>query len=113
MAVYTIPLEDAAELGAFTFTVDLDGVDFQFAFQFCSREEFWYFDLQSPDGSTLRAGIKVVSNFPLLRLYRDVVSRPAGEVMSINTLLNPTDPGLSDLDVSSVFGYLDQSELTG
>lgn len=111
MATWTIQLTNAAALGAFTLTVDLDGVDFQLQFQFNSREGFWYFDLLDTTQTILRSGVKVVSNYPILRLYRDVESRPAGELMSFDTRLTPADPGLDDLDVNSIFGYADADDL--
>lgn len=112
MSSYTIPLDNASELGAFVFTVDLDGVDFRLAFQFNSREGFWYFDLLDIEGNDLRSGIKVVSNFPLLRLFRSLV-RPAGELYSYDTRQTPSDPGLEDLNVTSIFGYIDEEEIAG
>jgi len=107
MTTYTIPLTDAAELGAFTFSVDMDGSDFQLNFQFNSREQFWYFDLLNAEGTVLRSGIKVVSNYPLLRLFKER-TRPLGELISYDTRWSPTDPGLEDLNVTSIFGYLDE-----
>lgn len=110
MAVYTIPLDNPAELGAFGFSVDLDGVDFRLDFQFNSREGFWYFDLLDTEGTILRSGIKVVSNYWLLRLF-SARTRPLGELISIDTRLEPTDPGLEDLNVTSFFGYIDQESI--
>jgi hypothetical protein len=111
MATWTIPLTNAAALGAFNLTVDLDGVDYQLRFQYNSREGFWYFDLLDSAQNVLRSGIKVVSNFPMLIRYRDLEARPAGELISFDTRLEPLDPGLEDLDLSSVFGYADADDL--
>ncbi len=106
MPVYTISLDNAAELGAFRFSADFDGTDFRLHFQHNSREDAWYFDLLDLDGDPLRSGIKVVSNFPLIRLFVEH-SRPAGELLSLDTRNTPADPGLADLNVSSIFGYAD------
>ncbi|GAH17648.1 unnamed protein product, partial [marine sediment metagenome] len=76
MPVTIIPILDAGTVGAFSFTVDLEGVDFQFDFQYNDRESAWYFDLLDADANMLRAGIKCVINFPLLRLYQGL-ERPA------------------------------------
>ncbi len=111
MPTWTIPLTNAATLGAFILRVDLDGIDYQLQFQFNSREGFWYYNLLDAERNILRAGIKVVSNFPMLRLYRDVENRPAGELISIDTRISPQDPGLADLNVSSIFSYADADEL--
>ncbi len=110
MTSYTIPLEQAAELGAFNITVDLDGVDFQLHFQYNSREGFWYFDLLDTGGVPLRSGIKVVSNWPMLRLMKQL-TRPAGELVSYDTRGEPSDPDLEGLNVTSIFGYVDESSL--
>ena len=110
MANYTIPLDDAAELGAFNFSVDLDGTDFQLNFQYNSREGFWYFDLLDTEGTMLRSGIKVVSNYLLLRLFK-ARTRPAGELISYDTRLQPTDPDLEGLNATSIFGYIDEETI--
>jgi hypothetical protein len=110
MSIYTINLDKAAELGAFNYIVDLDGTDFRLDFQFNSREGFWYFNLLDIDGNIIRSSLKVVSNFPLLRLFVDR-TRPLGELISIDTRYYPSDPGLEDLNVTSVFGYADEESV--
>ena len=110
MAVYTISLDGAAELGAFAFIADLDGTDYRLRFQLNSREGFWYFDLLDLDGNQLRSGIKVVSNYPMLRLFM-AIARPRGELLSIDTRPEPTDPGREALNVTSVFAYMDIAEI--
>jgi len=111
MTTYTIPFTYPDQRGAFVMTVNLDGVDFRLSFQYNSREGFWYFDLLDSSENVLRAGIKVVSNFPLLLRFRDVETRPEGELVSIDTRREPEDPGLSDLQVTSVFSYVDADEI--
>lgn len=106
MSSFYIPLENATSLGAFTLVVDLDGTDYRFSFQFNQREGAWYFDILTIDGYAIRSGVKVVSNFPLLRLVRDLV-RPPGELVAIDTRLSPSDPALEDLDINSLLSYLD------
>lgn len=110
MTSYTIPLEDAARLGAFSCSVDLDGTNFRLNFQFNSREKFWYFNLLDMGGTVLRSGVKIVSNYMLLRLFR-ARTRPLGELMSVDSRDQPGDPGLADLNVSSIFGYTDEETI--
>jgi len=104
MATLIIPLEDAADLGNFSITVDLDGVDYQFDFAYNGREDAWYFDLLDVVGNYLRSGVKVVANWPLLWRYVSE-DRPAGEIVSLDTRDTPLDPALADLGLNVLFGY--------
>jgi hypothetical protein len=104
MATTIIPIEDAENLGQFLFTVDLDGTNFQFDMRYNQREDFWYLNISDIDGNLLRSGIKVVSNWPLIRLLRST-PRPNGEIITIDTRYAPLDPGLADLGVDVLFGY--------
>ena len=104
MAEYQIPIENAGELGAFFFSVDLSGVTYQFNFQFNSREGFWYFDLLDVDGNMLRSGVKCVVNFPLLLRWVEA-ERPEGYILVLDTREDSADPGLADLGVSGQLFY--------
>ena len=110
MALEIIPIQDAGDLGAFFFTVDLDGVTFQALFQFNSREGFWYFDLQDLEGNVIRSSVKAIINWPVIRL--DVSQlRPAGELVFVDTRSERTDPGLADLGETALFSYLPEADL--
>jgi len=113
MSVRIIPLENAKNEGNFTVAIDMDGEDFQLHFQLNDREDFWYFDLLDVDGNQLRSGIKAVSNFPLLRLmvHNSTPARPAGEIMCIDTLDNPTDSGVEDFGISAEMAYIQEVSL--
>lgn len=110
MSVYTIPLGDAATDGNLDLTVDLDGSDYKLAFQYNSREGFWYYSLLDSAGNPLRSGKKVVAALPLLRTMVQR-TRPPGELMCFDTRSEPDDPGLEDLNVNAEFGYVDQEEI--
>ncbi len=108
MSAFLIPIENAAEDGAFFFRVDLDGVDYQISFQYNTREGFWYFDLLDADGEIIRSGIKCVGNWPLL--YRMVdQGRPPGELLTLDTRPTPVDPTLESLGLDASLIY-DQYE---
>lgn len=110
MGTWTIPMEDAGDLGAFYFTATLDGTDYEFQFQYNAREGAWYFDLLDLEGNYIRAGLKVVINWPLL-LRCQLSSRPPGELSCMETLAEPTDPTLEDLGTVDLFTYTDQDSL--
>jgi len=110
MALEIIPIENAGEAGAFYFTVDLDGVTYALAFQYNSREGYWYFDIQDIEGNLVRSSVKAVINWPVLRL--DVSQlRPAGELLFVDTRTERSDPGLDDLGETAVLGYLPEADL--
>lgn len=106
MNFYVIPMEDAPELGAFYLNVELSGSTYQLNFQYNSREGFWYFDLLDVDGNYIRSGIKIVSNYPLIRLAM-MQGRPLGELIAIDTRSIKADPTLEDLGNAVVFGYVE------
>jgi len=108
--ISSIEITDAAETGAFTFSVNLDGIDYQLSFRFNSREGFWYFDLLDVAGEIIRSGIKCVINFPLIRLVRDA-TRPAGELMCFDGRTNSKDPGLNDFGIDNVLIYVDKDQV--
>lgn len=104
MSTLIIPMVDAGELGAFFLTTELNGSSYRLNFQYNSREDFWYFDILDSEGNQIRSGIKVVVNYPLLRLamMRD---RPPGELLGIDTRAIPVDPTLLELGVDVLFAY--------
>lgn len=104
MATLIIPQEDAATLGKYVYTVDLDGVDYQIDTYYNDREDSWYFNLLDTEGTILRAGVKIVSNFLLLRLMV-TEPRPAGELLCINTIPGAEDPTIEDFGVDAVMAY--------
>lgn len=104
MATIIIDNADAASLGAYFFTVELDGSDYEFRFQFNAREGFWYFDLLDADGNYIRAGVKVVSNFPVLRTCVATNKFP-GLLAFLDTRDRPFDPGLEEFGVEVVQAY--------
>jgi hypothetical protein len=108
MSLYQIPTPDAAQDGAFFFTVSLDGTDYLLNFQYNSREDFWYVSVSDVDGNPIRSGVKVVANFPLL-LYCQCMEKPPGELITINTEDEPVDPGLEAFGIDSILCYEEEA----
>jgi len=80
-SVFVLPND--IELSAYTFELPLDGKLFLMRFKFNIRDSFWYMDLSNGlTGALLRAGIKIVSQWDLLRLYREP-ERPAGQIIPV------------------------------
>lgn len=105
MTTLLIPMADAPDLGNYSLVASLDGVDYQLVFSYNAREDAWYFDLLSIAGVAIRNGIKAVANWPLTRRCKDE-TKPAGELMALDTLTDARDPLLNDLGKRAVFAYV-------
>lgn len=104
MALLIIPITDAGVDGAFYFTSPLDGRNYQLSFQYNDREGFWYFDILDEEGTPIRSGLKVVSNFTIARLCQSI-DRPPGDLMFLDTRPVPSDAALAELGEEVVFAY--------
>ena len=82
MAVFEIPVTQGIK--SFELQVPLDGRLFRLVFNFNERDTFWYFNLYNAlDGSLIRAGIKIVAEWDLFRLYQDS-TRPDGSIVPVS-----------------------------
>lgn len=75
----------------------LDGVDYQFEFQFNQRTSLWQFSIYSKEGTLLAPTISVVCRMSLLRRYRHVAGVPTGELVAIPYGDDDYPPGLDEL----------------
>lgn len=107
MAVFDLPTSTVDS--NYRFDVELDGVVYRLAFKFNSRDEAWYLTIFDTSDRLLRAGIRVVNEWPLLRLWAEA-SRPAGEMIVANKGELLTPPGLTQLGQEAVLTYLDEAE---
>lgn len=83
----------------YTLRTRLEGRDFTFRFAWNEREGRWYMSIFSDDGIPLALGIKLISNWPLLRYYHFDVRLPPGEMMAIALANDNSPPGYNDLGV--------------
>jgi hypothetical protein len=110
MAFLVIPLENAPELGNLNFTTSMDGVSYKIYLKYNGREDFWYADLEDIEENIIRQGIKVVSNWALLRLIQ-TTPRPPGELMAIDTRFSPIDPSLAEFGNEIELLYVEEGSL--
>lgn len=108
MTVSRIPTSTTVE--NYEFTISLDNVEFKLAFHFNSRDNAWYMTIKTVDDIVLRAGLRIVNEWALLRLWVGE-DRPAGEMVTVNQgeLLSP--PLSNQLGAETVLDYLDASEV--
>ncbi len=108
MGIERLPVDSTAPY--YEIEVEMDGVEFRLEFSFNNRDGAWYMTIRSSDETMLRAGIKIVNEWVLLRLWAEA-TRPAGEIVSVNQgeVLQP--PTLKQLGEEVLLDYLDGAEI--
>jgi hypothetical protein len=77
----------------------LDGRDFNLSFSWNEREERWYLAMADEEENVLVAGIKLVSNWPLLRYYHFDPRVPPGELVVHDLTSSNAPPGFDELGI--------------
>lgn len=80
----------------YTMTTVLDGTDYLFEFRHNQREDCWYLSVSLTDGTLLVAGVKVVSDRPLLTRFADV-RLPPGMLVAFANTSDKSPPKLAEL----------------
>lgn len=102
MATLVIPTR--TDLTAYSQETVLNGETFTLSFQFNDREQTWYIDVITQGGDIVREGIKVVSNWVLMRLAVDA-SAPSGYISTVDSRVTPAPAGESDLGDSVLLTF--------
>lgn len=106
MSVFIVDLDPT--LPDYSQRTTLDGREYHFRFQWNVREAKWYMSLKDSADSAIVDNVKVVANFPFLKLLTDA-RRPPGEIIAQCT--SGIDPGLKDLGGRVTLTYVDAAEL--
>ena len=108
MAIDRIPADSSFPF--YEIEVELDGVEFKLEFSFNDRDDAWYMTISDSDNTLLRAGIRIVNEWVLLRLWAEA-TRPDGDIVSVNQgeVLEP--PTLEQLGEEVLLTYLDAAEV--
>lgn len=81
----------------YTQRVNLDGQDYQFQFQWSTRQSRWYLSLLDANGDLLVGSMKLVVNWPLLRYYHGRAGVPTGELWVVTLGTSDAPPGIDEL----------------
>lgn len=97
-------------------TVSLDGVSYVLRLQYNQREACYYLSITDVTlGTDIVSGIKLVSNYPLIRRYDggDIVGLPPGELIAFSNTPDdsPADIGQLGLAARVTLLYLDATYL--
>ncbi len=71
------------EVPLYTERVTLDGRDYILRFDYAQREDRWFMSVDTPEGTTVRRGIKVTANYDVLKtcVHPD---RPLGALLFLD-----------------------------
>lgn len=109
MAVLQLPTSTINPF--YVFEIELDGVLFRMEFKFNERDQAWYMSILDTNDNHLRSGLRVVSDWTLLRLWQELTKRPEGEIIA-TALGGITRPALIDeLGSQVILTYLDAAEI--
>ncbi len=94
-----IPTKFDGETPYYTQRVTLDGIDYQFRFDWSVRESRWYLALLDTDGSLICGPLKILTNWPMLHFYKTRTNCPQGELIAVTLSADDSPPGLTDLGI--------------
>ena len=108
MAISILPtLTDEAR---YSFSIDLEDVEFKFDFEWNERAGAWLFSITDANGDVLLAGQRVIVGFPLLNRFRDI-RLPAGWLEAVDTTGAGLDPAFADLGDRVKLLYIPSAEI--
>lgn len=103
-----IPLR--TDLDHYSFEVQLDGVNFGFAFRWNARDESWWISFSNGLGEPLVSSLKAVVDVPLLNRFRDY-RLPQGTLMLLDTTGTGVSPGRDELGTRVQLVYVDAEDV--
>jgi hypothetical protein len=81
----------------YTMRVRLDGRDYNLRLLWNERTQRWHLSIYGDEQEPLAIGIKVVTNWPMLRYLQWDARLPPGELFAIATTSDDSPPGFYDL----------------
>ena len=104
----TIPLR--SDLPHYSFQAELDGASYGFELRWNATAEGWFLTLSDGTGNVLLSSLRLVTDWPLGKRYKD--SRlPPGSLMAYDTTGQSEAPGRDDLGSRVVLSYFTAAEL--
>jgi hypothetical protein len=77
----------------------LEGRDFLLHLSWNQREERWHLSIHDDEDTPILAGIKLVTNWPLLRHYHFDLRVPPGELMAADLTRDGSPAALDELGI--------------
>jgi len=89
MSIKEIPVRN--DYPAYSFSIDLDGINYTLAFKHHSRMDKWTMDIISSEGVAIVEGIAILTDLPLLQGLI-VEGLPPGQFIAIDETGNGANP---------------------
>ncbi len=93
----TLVIPTVQDQADYTLRTRLDGKEYNFHLLWNEREERWYLDISDESDVVVCAGVKLVTNWPLLRYYRSNPDAPPGELWVIDESDDGSPPAIDGL----------------
>lgn len=117
----SVQIPTSTTLSDYRQTTTLDGRDYILRFLFNQREATWFLSVFDEQEDPIVEGVKIVANWPLLRLVQDARA-PAGVLFAFDTTAPDAviaagektlaeDPGLGDLGERVILTYFTRAEI--
>ncbi len=100
----TFIIQTRTDLDDYDQVVELDGVSFILRFTWNYRLSAWFLSVLAADETPIASGIRIVVDELLLDSVPGT-SKPAGNLIAVDTTSNQTDPGLTDLGDNVLLFY--------
>lgn len=104
MALLSLPLFN--DVTHYDYSIELEGVTYQFEFRWNARDASWYLSVMTADGEPLLLGRRMVIGSDLLVRLRDA-RRPPGQLFLLDTSGEDREAGQYDLGVRAQLYYLE------
>lgn len=99
MATAILSIPTAEDRPFYTQRLRLDDRDYTFSFVWSQREERWYLGIYDEEDVLIKAGIKILANWPMLRWIKFDPRTPPGELMAFDLTIDGSPPGYDELGV--------------
>ncbi len=103
MAVREIPVRN--DIAAYSFSVDLDNITYNFNFKFNDRTNLWSIDISNDAEVLLVAGIPLFVKQDLLQFFRHESRLPQGTLFAANLVNENLPPDRDNLGTEVVLLY--------
>lgn len=97
-------------LPAYNFEITLEGVIYRLYFRWNSRFEFWVMDFQDRQGESILAGLKLVLDYELIRMFASD-RLPKGALIAVDSSRRLTRIGENDLGDPVKLLYIPRADL--
>ncbi len=111
--MFMLPTSKSKDDDFYSFSQELDGIDYVFTFYWNSRASAWFLSLALTDGTELLSGNKITTGTNLFEWWVDQVNTFRGALLVRDSSGADADPGRYDLapDGRCTIYYLEQVDL--